>query len=223
MECKAVIFDLFETLITEWGHKKYTKKEMCADLGIDRSHFDFFWEEKEQERYLGTINFENSIIYACEKCGVSVDPITLSDITDKRIKTKSACFNHIHPDVFQLLKTIRASGKKTAVVSNCSAEEVNGIENAEISQYIDEMVLSYKVQMKKPDSCIYREAAKRLCVDPEECIFVGDGGSNELTGAREAGMKAIQAKWYTNQFPRKRDSIDGFAVAEEPLDVMKYI
>ena len=50
MECKAVIFDLFETLITEWGHKKYTKKEMCADLGIDRSHFDFFWEEKEQER-----------------------------------------------------------------------------------------------------------------------------------------------------------------------------
>ena len=56
------------------------------------------------------------------------------------------------------------------------------------SQYIDEMVLSYKVQMKKPDSCIYREAAKRLCVDPEECIFVGDGGSNELTGAREAGI-----------------------------------
>ena len=125
--------------------------------------------------------------------------------------------------MFQLLKTIRASGKKTAVVSNCSAEEANGIENAEISQYIDEMVLSYKVQMKKPDSCIYREAAKRLCVDPEECIFVGDGGSNELTGAREAGMKAIQAKWYTNQFPRKRDSIDGFAVAEEPLDVMKYM
>jgi hypothetical protein len=52
MECKAIIFDLFETLITEWGHKKYTKKEMCADLGIDRSHFDFFWEEKEQERYM---------------------------------------------------------------------------------------------------------------------------------------------------------------------------
>ena len=52
MECKAVIFDLFETLITEWGHEKYTKKEMCADLGIDKPHFDFFWKEKEQERYI---------------------------------------------------------------------------------------------------------------------------------------------------------------------------
>ncbi len=25
---KAVVFDLFETLITEWGHEKYTKRKM---------------------------------------------------------------------------------------------------------------------------------------------------------------------------------------------------
>ena len=25
MKYKAVIFDLFETLISEWGHEKYTK------------------------------------------------------------------------------------------------------------------------------------------------------------------------------------------------------
>lgn len=37
---KAVIFDLFETLITEWGHRKYTKNELCADLGIHRAEFD---------------------------------------------------------------------------------------------------------------------------------------------------------------------------------------
>ena len=31
MECKAVIFDLFETLITEWGHKKvYQKRNVCG-------------------------------------------------------------------------------------------------------------------------------------------------------------------------------------------------
>ena len=40
MKHKVVIFDLFETLITEWGHKKYTKNEMCADLGIEREKFD---------------------------------------------------------------------------------------------------------------------------------------------------------------------------------------
>lgn len=30
MEYKAVIFDLFETLITEWGHEKYTRVPDCG-------------------------------------------------------------------------------------------------------------------------------------------------------------------------------------------------
>ena len=52
---------------------------------------------------------------------------------------------------------------------------------------------------------------------------MGDGGSNELVGARNVGMKAIQAKWYTNKHPKKRDNIDGFQVAEEPLDIILYL
>lgn len=93
----------------------------------------------------------------------------------------------------------------------------------EIYRYFDEVVLSYEVHMKKPDSCIYEDASKRLGVDLGECIFVGDGGSNELEGAKNVGMKAIQAKWYTNLHPRKRDNISGFLVAEEPMDIMKHV
>ncbi len=77
--------------------------------------------------------------------------------------------------------------------------------------------------MKKPDPCIYEEAARRLGVAFNECVFVGDGGSNELAGAKAVGMKAIQAKWYTNQHPYKRENIADFSVAEEPLDIIKYI
>jgi len=32
---KAVVFDLFETLVTEWGRPKYTTREVATDLGID--------------------------------------------------------------------------------------------------------------------------------------------------------------------------------------------
>ena len=92
MQYKAVVFDLFETLMTEWGHKKYTKNEMCADLGVERAEFDVFWDEKEQDRYIGSMSFEDSILYVCEKCGKNVDTSTISDIIDKRIKTKSVCF-----------------------------------------------------------------------------------------------------------------------------------
>lgn len=96
------------------------------------------------------------------------------------------------------------------------------LKESELYKYFDEVVLSYEVHMKKPDSCIYEETSKRLGVDLIECVFVGDG-SNELLGAKEVGMKAIQAKWYTNQHPRKRENINGFLVAEEPLDIIKYL
>ena len=92
MNCAAVIFDLFETLITEWGHKKYTKREMCADLGIEREKFDLFWDEKEEERYCGKMSFADSVRYVCEKCGRQIADSVLAEITNKRESTKSRCF-----------------------------------------------------------------------------------------------------------------------------------
>ena len=223
MKYKVVIFDLFETLITEWGHKKYTKNEMCADLGIDRVLFDTYWNEKKDDRYIGSISFEDSLLYVSKNCGKSVATATIYDIIEKRIKTKSVCFEYVLPEVFQLLKTLRESGLQTAIISNCSSEEVKVLKESELYRYFNEVILSYEVHMKKPDSCIYLEALARLGVSAEDCIFVGDGGSNELIGAKNVGMKAIQAKWYTNQHPKKRDTIEGFPAAEEPLDIIKYI
>ena len=57
------------------GHKKYTKNEMCADLGIERAKFDVYWDEKEHDRYIGNMSFEDSIMYVCNKCQKYVDNI----------------------------------------------------------------------------------------------------------------------------------------------------
>ena len=221
MKYKAVIFDLFETLITEWGHKKYTKSEMCADLDIEREAFDVFWKEKGSDRYLGNISFEDSLLYVFEKCGKPVEKAVLTQVIDERIRTKAECFDHIDPDVFLLLRQLREMGLKTAIISNCSSEEVKVLKESELYKYFDEVILSYEVHMKKPDVCIYEETLKRLSLDANECLFVGDGGSNELEGAKNAGIRAVQAKWYTDQFPVKRENIEGFQVAEKPMDIVK--
>lgn len=221
MKYKAVIFDLFETLITEWGHKKYTKNEMCSDLGIEREKFDIYWNEKEKERYSGEISFTDSILYVCEKCSKQIDDLTLSEIIDKRIGTKSLCFEYVNPDVYQLLDHLKTMGLRLAIISNCSSEEVKVIRQSKIYTYFDQVVLSYEVKMQKPDMRIYKKGADLLGVAANECIFIGDGGSNELEGAKMAGMKAIQAKWYTNQLPHKCGSMDGFLTAEEPLDILQ--
>ena len=56
-----------------------------------------------------------------------------------------------------------------------------------------------------------------LGVSPEECIYIEDGGSQELEAARDLGMNAMQAVWYTEN--RKKD----FNQLEKPLDVLKWI
>ena len=223
MKYKAVIFDLFETLVTEWGHKKYTKNELCSDLGIARSEFDLYWDEREEERYTGALTFEESIEYVCERCGKCADKSVIHNIIDKRVKTKSVCFDHIIPEVFEMLSYLKSNGLKTAIISNCSSEEVTVLKDSALYTSFDEVILSYEVNKKKPDPCIYIEAAQRLGLEPADCIFVGDGGSNELIGAKNVGMTAVQAKWYTDQMPKKRGCIDGMPAADKPMDIIKFI
>ena len=114
-------------------------------------------------------------------------------------------------------------GLRLAIISNCSSEEVTVIKQSKIYTYFDQVVLSYEMEMQKPDSRIYIETANLLGVASNECIFVGDGGSSELDGAKMTGTKAIQAKWYTDQHPHKRDSMEGFLTSEQPLDVLQYV
>lgn len=54
----------------------------------------------------------------------------------------------------------------------------------------DDKVLSYEVGLVKPDPEIYRLAASRLGVKPDECVFVDDGEHNVLA-AEEVGMRGV--------------------------------
>ena len=38
---------------------------------------------------------------------------------------------------------------------------------------------------------MYLSVTRRLRAQPEECLYIGDGDSNELNGARELGMATM--------------------------------
>lgn len=177
----------------------------------------------EEERYCGKISFADSIRYVCGRCGRQIADSVLAEIIDKRESTKSQCFEYVDPEVYQLLEQLKAMGMRLAIVSNCSSEEVKVIRQSRIYGCFDQVILSYETGLQKPDIHIYKKAADLLGVASSECIFVGDGGSNELEGARLAGMKAVQAKWYTNRHSQKRDSKAGFLAAEELLDMLQAL
>ena len=45
--------------------------------------------------------------------------------------------------------------------------------------------------MKRRVPQIYQLATNQLGVKPQECLYIGDGSSRELSGAKQAGMNPI--------------------------------
>jgi putative hydrolase of the HAD superfamily len=48
--------------------------------------------------------------------------------------------------------------------------------------------------LKKPDAQIYNLACEQLEVEPNKCLYFGDGDSNELLGASQYGMDAVMIR-----------------------------
>jgi len=40
---------------------------------------------------------------------------------------------------------------------------------------------------------------RRLRVQPETIVYIGDGGDNDLTGAEQAGLRAFRATWFVRR------------------------
>ena len=58
---KAVIFDMFETLVTLFRGKTYFSEDIAADLGIDTEDFRRAWHVTEKDRSTGKYTIEASL------------------------------------------------------------------------------------------------------------------------------------------------------------------
>ncbi len=219
---KAVIFDMFETLITHYESPLYFAEHMAADMGISEERFREIWDPSGSDRSIGKLCLEEVVRQILEANDLFSEELFTKIIT-KRKNTKQDCFRHIHTDIIPLLEELKNQGLKIGLISNCFAEEVEVIQNSILFPYFDAPLLSYKEGIQKPDKRIYYKCMERLGVEPGECIYVGDGGSYELETASELGMLPLQAVWYLKEGSRQRlRRMDGFIQIEKPMDILKY-
>ena len=151
-------------------------------------------------------------------------PQLFEKIITKRKMSKRECFEHIHPEIIPLFKTLKAMNIKIGLITNCYFEESEVIKNSVFFEYFDSVCMSCEIGVKKPDTRIFEKCMRDLDVAAKECLYVGDGGSFELETAKSLGMHPLQAAWYlkdgVNQ-PAKRKK--EFMQAESPLEVISEI
>jgi putative hydrolase of the HAD superfamily len=201
LQIKAVFFDLFETLVTEFAEGRRISKrsyDYQSLLGISSEDFKKEWGSRQGRRMNG--EFENflevvkDIVVARD---LPVNDEAIQHLYQERVKEKAIPFSQVRPEITEMLD--RLHGRvKIGLISNCTEEEVGEWPQSALAGYFGDCVFSYAVQCSKPDSAIYELACSRLGVEPGECLFIGDGGSNELAGAAAAGLRAFHAVWFNS-------------------------
>jgi putative hydrolase of the HAD superfamily len=193
MKYQAVIFDLFGTLVENFSRAEYkrTLAEMAAALGAPPDEFIRLWADTFNLRATGVFHSAEACVrHICRKLKIQVTEAQVKqtgrirlDYTSRNMKPRSGSV--------EVLTSLKSNGYKTALISDCTAETPFVWQNTPFAPLFDVTVFSCRAGVKKPDPSIYHLATDRLGVRPQDCLYVGDGSSRELSGAAQVGMSAV--------------------------------
>ena len=96
-------------------------------------------------------------------------------------------------DAKEVVSELDTRGYLLGIISNViSTQEIpDWLEADGLSQHFKSVVLSSVFGRRKPDPEVYWEAARRIGVPPQKCVYVGDNPSRDVVGTRNAGFGMI--------------------------------
>ena len=193
MKYQAVIFDLFGTLVENFLFPDYQQElgRMAAVLKAPPEGFSKMWRDTFYLRTNGSHKtHEESISYICRKLGV---PVTEEQVERAAAIRLAYTVRSLKPrtDAIPTIKKLKSMGYKVGLVSDCSPETPTAWSQTPFNGIFHVTIFSCIAGVKKPDPKIYLMAVEKLGVKPEECLYIGDGSSHELTGAIKVGMTPI--------------------------------
>ncbi|HEU5347252.1 MAG TPA: HAD family hydrolase [Ktedonobacterales bacterium] len=201
----AVIFDLFGTLIPPFAEDDHEDvlTRMVECLGVADTPFRQLWNyDTWPLRATGQLpTTEANIRYVCAALGVEPDADAIARAVAARVEfTRRALVPR--PDALSTLAALREQGYILGLISDCTSEVPLLWPDSPFADMFDATIFSCAVGLKKPHPAIYQSACEQLRVVPERCLYVGDGSSNELSGALGCGMHPVLIA-----YPDEADSV----------------
>jgi putative hydrolase of the HAD superfamily len=194
---RAVVFDFYGTLTAgrSAAAQAEARKAQADALGVEVAPFDAELTATVDERFRGAGRdaadpVAGSLAWVAARLGARPDAATLARAAAIRL-TAERRFGEPRQEAVEVLRTLHEHGLRIGLVSDCSAELPTYFADLPVAPYIDAPVFSFMTGYRKPAPEIYLACCDALGVEPSECLYVGDGGSNELPGARAVGMRPV--------------------------------
>jgi putative hydrolase of the HAD superfamily len=189
----AVIFDWFGTLTQTWAGAKVEQMTdaMAACLGLPPDAFRQAWYATNTARDLGVFaHCTATLSHCCAALGVVARPQQIAHARAIRFAALREALT-LRDDAIETLHRLRRHGLRIGLISDASWDDVTLWPTTPLAELVDAAVVSCREGVKKPDPRLYHRAGERLAVCLTRCLYVGDGGSNELAGAVGVGMEAL--------------------------------
>lgn len=183
MKYKAILFDMDGVLIESEFLMRHAAIQALAEYGIAAKHEDFVeFTGMGEDKFLGGVAEKYGHRYTFDMKEKAYDYF------GERVKEMA----HVPAGVKEMLIALHEKGLVLAV---CSAADLRKVRYNIQAIGVDEAIFSAlvtgsDVERKKPFPDIYLEGARRVGIDPKECLVVEDAVSG-IQAAHAAGMDAV--------------------------------
>jgi putative hydrolase of the HAD superfamily len=202
---QGILIDLYGTLVPTLPQRIRIPPllEMGSVLGVDPETFAKDWGESVHQRILGQLgSVKETIVQVSGRQGVEPAADRVKEALRIRLAFSRSILESCGP-VLPGVDALRAAGVRLAIVSDTSGETPQLWPSTPLGSRFDATVFSCETGFCKPDPRMYHVALRRLGLIAEQCAYVGDGGSRELTGAAAVGLSA-----FLYSFPDKSSDPD---------------
>lgn len=199
----VIFFDLFFTLIKPEYHPTRNENDI---LGLSIKEWEDYAENKELYLKRAITKGMTSMEIIDEIAATIPFPINQHEkeyIVQLRESRMRNALTYIDAKIISTLTRLASNGIRLCLISNADAIDTKYWSDSLLAPYFEKVFFSCEVGYLKPDKDIYEIAMKAMNTTATRSLFVGDGGFEELRGAKEVGMKTV----FSEYLAQKEDSV----------------
>jgi putative hydrolase of the HAD superfamily len=194
---QSVVFDLFHTLVDPEAYRPegFVRAYKIAEVLRldDADQFAQWWREMEAQRH---VNGSKKVAqyadeYLLEHTGRRSTPEELAQVNQIWGQMHDIALLEPRREVLSALGALHDMGLKLGLLSNIDEREAVNWTRSPLAPLFDVACLSFDIGYSKPSKEAYSLVLSRLGTDAQSSIYVGDGGHDELRGARKAGFGLV--------------------------------
>ena len=191
---KAVVLDLFGTLVTapSADERKAAAVQLaeilCVSPAVAESVLSDSWQARHDGQLTSTTEVAGCLVTRCNASAGCVKELAmlLGRLAQARLQADET--------LLRALKELQRSGTRLAALSDASPDIAEAWSHSDLAPHFDAVVFSCRVGAVKPDNRLFNAVLGELGVAPNQVLYCGDGGGDELAGAERAGMGAVRVE-----------------------------